>query len=170
MFRITTRETSLVLCECITVVWWISFARGQKFGTLYNYMKFSSLQWHHNGHDCVWNHQSHDCLLNRLFRRRSKKTSKLRVTGLCAENSPVTGEFPAQRAINAENVSIWWHHHVMWVSFVISRLTCISWRARSNTLLPWSVALIGHCRGKLFQEIWKCICIFYPISSQRWCR
>ena len=29
-----------------------------------------------------------------------------RVTGLCAGNSPVTGEFPAQRASNAENVSI----------------------------------------------------------------
>ena len=36
----------------------------------------------------------------------SKKTSKLRVTGLCAGNSPVTGEFPAQMASNAENVSI----------------------------------------------------------------
>ena len=32
--------------------------------------------------DSVSNHQPHDCLLNRLFRRRSKKTSKLRVTGL----------------------------------------------------------------------------------------
>ena len=51
-------------------------------------------------------------LLNRLFRRRSKKTSKLRVTGLCEENSPVTGEFPAQRASNAQNVSIWWRHYV----------------------------------------------------------
>ena len=37
---------------------------------------------------------------------RSKKTSKLRITGLCEENSPVIGEFPAQRASNAENVSI----------------------------------------------------------------
>ena len=36
---------------------------------------------------------------------------KLRVTGLCAGNSPVTGEFPAQRTSNAENVSIWWRHH-----------------------------------------------------------
>ena len=24
----------------------------------------------------------------------------------------IPGEFPAQRASNAENVSIWWHHHV----------------------------------------------------------
>ena len=42
----------------------------------------------HNDHDGVSNHQPRGCLLNRLFRRRSKKTSKLRVTGLCAGNSP----------------------------------------------------------------------------------
>ena len=70
-----------------------------------------SLKWHHNESDCVSNHQPHDCLLNRLFRRRSKKTSKLRGTGLCAGNSPGKGEFPAQRASYAENVSIWWRHH-----------------------------------------------------------
>ena len=39
-------------------------------------------------------------------RRRSKKTSKLRVSGLCEGNSPMTDEFPTQRASNAENVSI----------------------------------------------------------------
>ena len=38
------------------------------------------------------------------------KTSKFRVTGLCEGNSPVTGEFPTQRASNAKNVSIWWRH------------------------------------------------------------
>ena len=70
-----------------------------------------ALQWRHNGHDRVSNHQPHDCLLNRLFRRRWKRTTKLRVTGLCAGNSPGTGEFPAQMASYAENVSIWWRHH-----------------------------------------------------------
>ena len=70
-----------------------------------------TLRWRHNGHDGVSNHQPRDCLLNRLFRCRSKKASKLRVTGLCEGNSPVSGEFPAQRASNAENVSIWWRHH-----------------------------------------------------------
>ena len=70
-----------------------------------------TLRWCHNERDSVSNHQPSDCLLNRLFRRRSKKTSKLRVTGLCAGNSPGTGEFPAQMASNAENVSIWWRHH-----------------------------------------------------------
>ena len=43
-----------------------------------------TLQWRHNEHDGVSNHLSLDGLLNRLFRRRSKKTSKLRVTGLCS--------------------------------------------------------------------------------------
>ena len=49
---------------------------------------FNALRWRHNDHDGVSNHQPRGCLLNRLFRRRSKKTSKLRVTGLCAGNSP----------------------------------------------------------------------------------
>ena len=40
-----------------------------------------------------------------------KHTPKLRVTGLCAGNSPVTGEFPAQKASNRQNASIWWRHH-----------------------------------------------------------
>ena len=57
-----------------------------------------SLQWRHNGRDSISNHQPHDCLLNRLFRHRSKKTSKLRVTGLCVGNSPGIDEFPAQMA------------------------------------------------------------------------
>ena len=73
--------------------------------------KQNTLHWRHNEHDGVSNHQSHDCLVNRLFRCKSKKTPQLRVTGLCAGISPVTGEFAAQRAGNAENVSIGWRHH-----------------------------------------------------------
>ena len=71
-----------------------------------------SLQWRHNERDGVSNHQCPDCLLNRLFRRKSKKISKFRVTGLCEGNLPVIGEFPAHRASNAKKVSIWWRHHV----------------------------------------------------------
>ena len=74
---------------------------------------FSTLRWRHNGRNSVSNHQPRRCILNRLSRRRSNKTSKLRVTGLCAGNSPETGEVPAQRASNAENVSIWWRHHAL---------------------------------------------------------
>ena len=59
----------------------------------------ASLRWRHYGHDGVSNHQPHDCLRNRLFRRRSKTISKLRVTGLCAGKSPGTGKFPAQTQV-----------------------------------------------------------------------
>ena len=53
-----------------------------------------SLQWRHNGLDSVSNHQPHRCLLSRLFGRWSKKTAKLRVTGLCAGDSPGPVNFP----------------------------------------------------------------------------
>ena len=48
-----------------------------------------SLQRRHNGHDDAINHLRLDCLFNVLFRRRSK----LRVTGLCWGNPPVTGKW-----------------------------------------------------------------------------
>ena len=57
------------------------------------------LQWRHNERDGVLNRQPQHCLLNRLFRHRSKKTYKHRVTGLCPRNWPVTGEFPSQRPV-----------------------------------------------------------------------
>ena len=56
-----------------------------------------ALQWRHNGRDGVSNHKPQDCLLKCLFRRRSNKTPKLCVTGLCEGNSPLTAEFSAQR-------------------------------------------------------------------------
>ena len=104
-----------------------------------------SLQWRHNERDGVSNHQTHDCLLNRLFSRRSKKTSNLRVTGLYEGNSLVTGEFSAQRASNANNISIWWRHHippiygcdVMWCQ--VLRWTCrlvYPLMSSTNTLRP----------------------------------
>ena len=66
-----------------------------------------ALQWRHNEGDGVSNHQPYDC----LFKAQIEETSKLRATGLCVGNYPVTDEFPAQRASNAENDSIWWRHH-----------------------------------------------------------
>ena len=62
--------------------------------TLRPAVKHIALQWRHNDHDGVSNHQPHGCLLKRLFRRRSNKTSKLRVTGLCGGNSPGPVNFP----------------------------------------------------------------------------
>ena len=54
----------------------------------------TSLQWRHNERDSVFKSPASRLFINRLFRRRSKKTPKLRVTGLCEENSLGTGEFP----------------------------------------------------------------------------
>ena len=62
------------------------------------------LQWRHNERNGVSNHQRFDCLLNHLLRRRTKKASKIRVTGLFEGNSPVTGEFFAQRASDAKKL------------------------------------------------------------------
>ena len=53
-----------------------------------------SSQWRHNGRDGVSKHQPRECLLKRLFKRRSKKTSKTRVNGICAKKSSVTGKIP----------------------------------------------------------------------------
>ena len=94
-----------------------------------------ALQWRHDEHDGVSNSQSHDCLLNRSFMRRAKKTSKLRVTGLCEGNSPVTGEFPTQRASNAETVSIWWRHH-------FKHITVSLWKLRLHGINI--IALVLH--------------------------
>ena len=93
------------------------------------------LWWRHNAHDGVSNHQPHHYLLNRLFRGRSKKTPKLHFTGLFAGNSPVTGEFPAQMASNAENVSIRWRHNgisTKWFAY-------------------WDNIHISYCPSTLFQ-------------------
>ena len=113
---------------------------------VYNRAVAKSLQWRHNGRDNVSNHQPHDCLLNSLFRRRSKKTSKLRVTGLYVGNSPGTGEFPTQMASNAENVSIWWRHHVLPVTTQIARFVWPTWGPPGSCrpqvgpmLAPWTL-------------------------------
>ena len=59
----------------------------------FQYIEYA-LWWRNNDHDSVSNHQPHECLFNRLFRPRSKKTSKLRVTGLCVGNSPAPVNSP----------------------------------------------------------------------------
>ena len=81
--------------------------------------------------------------INRLFRCISKKRSKLRVTGLCEENPPVTSGFSSQRSSNAENVSSWWHH--------------------ANVILT---VYALNCCG----ELGKSICIFNHFQTHQWHR
>ena len=111
-----------------------------------------ALNWRHNGHDSVSSHQPHHCLLNRLFRRRSQKTSKLRVTGLCVGNSPGTGEFRAQMAGYAENVSIRWRHHIIF-------------RGLWSDVITWNGTLFGgfHSQRASNAAIW---CFLHCKSEQ----
>ena len=76
-------------------------------------------------------------------RRKSKKTSKLHITGLCEGNSLVTSEFPAQRASNAENVSIWWRHHVN-ENLSLSTLSTVRAVTRPISRIPQSIRKISH--------------------------
>ena len=84
-----------VICYSRVYIWHIlciNFASRYK-----KCVKNITLQWRHTERDGDSNHH---CLLNRLFRRRSKKTSKLRVTGLCPLKWPVTRKmFPLDDVI-----------------------------------------------------------------------
>ena len=107
-----------------------------------------SLQWRHNDNDGVSNHQPHGCLLNRLFRRRWKKTSKLRVTGLCAGNSPhkwpVTRKmFPFDDVIMSQRLYELITESLWTFSLFQSRLLCSNQvhdlAPVTTAQLPWQV-------------------------------
>ena len=80
------------MCPCEYVLHWSSspWEGDQAYQAVSNIlyvMTVTPLQWRHNERDGVWNHQPHECLPNRLIMRKSKKTSKLRVTAFCEGNS-----------------------------------------------------------------------------------
>ena len=99
--------------------------------------------------------RAYDCFHDRLFRYRSKLTSKLRVTGLCEGNSPVTGEFPAQRGSNAENVSIWWRHHALIWENCQSKQHGFLWQWQLS--LGWMSNHISHLVQILINQRHGCL-------------
>ena len=122
-YRLITSSRNLLgkLCD------WITFPAYCPNYVVHICYTSNTLRWRHNERDGVSNHQPHDCLLNRLFKAQIKETSKLRVTGLYAGNSTVTGEFPEQRASNSENVSIWWRHHDILTSHAHEENLILCW-------------------------------------------
>ena len=102
------------------------------------------LQWRHNDHDGVSNHQPNGCLLNRLFRRRSKKPSKLRITGLCVGNSlgPVNSprkRFPFDDVIMTYDLYfislLLWRDNAFRITGTVMGTTTRSHLAKNNTAL-----------------------------------
>ena len=107
-----------------------------------------ALHWRHNGHDGVSNHRPHGCLLNRLFRRRSKKTSKLRVTGLCAWNSPGPVNSPHKGPVTRKMFPF---DDVIMV-FFLSMYVCLCVKASVVSILFCSVPL-----GHIDSSQWMCV-------------
>ena len=152
-----------------------------------------SFPWCHNERDGTSNHQPLHCLLNCWFRHRCKKTSKLRVTGFSAGNSPVTGEFPAQKASNAENVSIMSYapigditvasHHIMCYWPVVCSTACYPVKASycwpsvrgfpsqrasnaENVSMPWRHRDRGVCDNLIIQiDVWSVVDITVFLSA-----
>ena len=92
----------------------------------------------------------------------STKTSKPRIIGLCEGNSPVADGFPAEKASNAEYVSIWWRHHT-WIQWPILRPQYEALRLRyPYYLISEFNAKIIHLievtfRQNIILEIWNVI-------------
>ena len=85
-----------------------------------------TLQWRHNERHWVSNHRHFDCILIAC------SGADQRIHQHSALLAFVTGEFPAQKASNAENVSIWWRHQAQleWRKFYVF---CISGKRMPNS-------------------------------------
>ena len=106
---ITSRALTAFICDKNRTIY---LFRGRfRSGSLSGFCPESILQWER--HDAIMSTMASQITSLTIVYSTvySRRRSKLRATGLCERNSPVTGEFPAQRASNAENVSIWWRHH-----------------------------------------------------------
>ena len=96
-------------------------------------LKIKWLRWRQNGRDSVSNHQPRHCLLSLLFGRRSKKTSKLRVTGLCVGNSPGPVNSPHKGPVTRKMFPF--DDVIMWFCPVILELL----RSMRTLLTDWRV-------------------------------
>ena len=113
--------------KCCDMFYFVTFLDIRLIMTQASITRIRPLQWRHDGRDGVSNRQPHDCLLNRLFRRRSKKTSKLRVTALCGihrwpVNSPhqwpvTRNMFPFENVINDTLYVKRFHKKTLWLLY-----------------------------------------------------
>ena len=128
-----------------------------------------TLRWRHNERDGVSNHQPHDCLLNRLFKRRSKRTSKLWVTGLCEGNSPrklfpfddvsmKRDNFNSQNCrINSMSSDSGFHFLLVWAHSLQWRYMCFMYSRITGYLTVWWTACSGSHQQKHQRSTLLCL-------------
>ena len=137
-----------------------------------------SLQWRHNGHD-VSNHQPHHCLLNRLLGRRSKKTSKLRVTGLCV-GKMIPFDDVIMYIFRNQYISIF-DSYSSWVAHLLSSFSLFppsTHHANQRQVSLW--CLLGHCvmwpnylsnkadQGLSHEVLWSSLHLSYVFNGISW--
>ena len=121
-----------------------------------------TLRWRHNDHAGVSNHQPHGCLLNHLFRRRSNKTSKLRVTGLCAGNSPGPVNSPHEGPVTRkvfpfdDVIMKRGHHQGQYFTAHYKRSAPNRPSRLVNLLITWWRHIKLHLQTTLKCRIWWC--------------
>ena len=93
------------------------------------------LQWCHNELDGVSIRRLIDCLVGRLFRRRSKKPSKLRVNWLWEGNSHVTGPVTQEMISFNDVIKVkgnWASKTTPWVFYQWNRSRDLVWNTKWN--------------------------------------
>ena len=134
-----------------------SMLSGHHGGPLWVRVGWFSLQWH-NELDDVSNHRRLDCLLNHLFRRRSHKTSKLRMINLCKRNPPVSV------GVLTVPYSLIWGYvlHVEHVSCVIPNV----WPASGSHLFPFLDSYLALLEETLPENYYPYIMLFKILHFQ----
>ena len=108
--RITSMYFMVIIQRVYPMGVWsasLRFVQADQYCPMFMMRKYIylTLQWRHNELDGVSDHHYHDYLLNRLFTDQRKHQSPSSLAFFVG-NSPVTGEFTAQMASNAETVHL----------------------------------------------------------------
>ena len=147
------------------------------FNLLTNCNNNRTLRWRHNDHTGVSNHQPHKCLLNRLFRRISKKTAKLRVTGLCARNSPGPVNSPHKGPVTRKMfpfddvimIYIWplWPNESIWphIEILVSMAKTVCYLPVSELLLIQHMRYLTQLILMIFTIKYKCFVISFTLDN-----
>ena len=89
-------------------------------------------------------------------------------TAVCAGNSPVTGEFPAQMASNTENVSIWWRHYALNLLWHPRDCNLVRDCVGSDQWIFYGFFDIVGKRARKAHWKWSCCAVLPQYFAQAW--